>query len=125
MDEAIEDETQAQAEALDIYGVAEIVELLGISPQGFHYLRRMGTFPQPDKDLAMGPVWRGTVVREAVATRRRALSTVVFHCESCKTTESRKALRPVVAELLRTGDRPTCLKCHAPMTLADEDETQA
>lgn len=41
----------------DILGTAEVAEVLGVSKQRIHALRKMAEFPEPVKVLASTPVW--------------------------------------------------------------------
>jgi len=40
-----------------IVGTREVTEMLGISRQRLHELRRDGRFPEPMVELAAGPIW--------------------------------------------------------------------
>lgn len=41
----------------DILGTAEVAEVLGVSKQRIHALRKMADFPEPVTVLASTPVW--------------------------------------------------------------------
>lgn len=41
----------------DILGTAEVAEVLGVSKQRIHALRKMADFPEPVAVLASTPVW--------------------------------------------------------------------
>ena len=56
-------------EHLHLMGVAEIAECLGVSRQRASQLTGQRTFPEPDAQLAMGPVWRRQIVEEWAANR--------------------------------------------------------
>jgi predicted DNA-binding transcriptional regulator AlpA len=49
------DENQYKAD--DILGTAEVAEVLGVSKQRIHGLRKMAEFPEPFKMLASTPLW--------------------------------------------------------------------
>lgn len=41
----------------DILGTSEVAEVLGVSKQRIHALRKMAEFPEPFKVLASTPLW--------------------------------------------------------------------
>ena len=41
----------------DLLGTAEVAEVLGVSKQRIHALRKMAEFPDPIRVLASTPVW--------------------------------------------------------------------
>ena len=41
----------------DLLGTAEVAEVLGVSKQRIHALRKMAEFPDPIKTLASTPLW--------------------------------------------------------------------
>lgn len=41
----------------DILGTSEVAEVLGVSKQRIHALRKMVQFPEPFKTLASTPLW--------------------------------------------------------------------
>jgi len=42
-----------------LYGVTEIAKAVGAKPNTVYQQYRRGKLPQPDAELAMGPVWMG------------------------------------------------------------------
>jgi predicted DNA-binding transcriptional regulator AlpA len=56
---------------MDLMGLAEIAELLGVSVQRVHQLAATEAFPGPVAELAAGRVWkRADIVKWAKATGR-------------------------------------------------------
>ncbi len=51
-----------QSNALELVGVSEVAELLGVTRQRAHTLAAGPTFPQPVARLAAGPVWTRTSI---------------------------------------------------------------
>jgi predicted DNA-binding transcriptional regulator AlpA len=48
----------------DILGTAEVAEVLGVSKQRIHSLRKMADFPEPFLKLASTPLWdRGEIMK--------------------------------------------------------------
>ena len=41
----------------DLVGTTEVAELLGVTRQRIHELRKAGRFPEPMVELAAGPIW--------------------------------------------------------------------
>ncbi|HZA18945.1 MAG TPA: hypothetical protein VE645_19045 [Pseudonocardiaceae bacterium] len=65
------------ADTLDIYGKAEVAELLGLSRERVRQLQHgrrgkppTGDFPKPDRMLACGPIWDGPRMRAYAAQRK-------------------------------------------------------
>jgi len=56
-------------ERLNVYGIAEIAAALGARPQTVAQWYRRGKLPQPDAELAMGPVWSGRRIERWIETR--------------------------------------------------------
>lgn len=55
-----------------LIGAQEVCDLLGISRQRLHELRRLpGRFPIPSAELAAGPVWTRTTIEEYATKRNR------------------------------------------------------
>lgn len=54
--------------APELMGVAEIAELLGVSRQRVHQLRKVAGFPAPIAELSAGAIWE----RKAVEAWARA-----------------------------------------------------
>lgn len=53
---------EADRRSEDLFGVAEIAALLGVSRQRVYELRAKPQFPQPMTELAAGPVWARTEI---------------------------------------------------------------
>lgn len=60
-----------QPENLELVGVHEAAELLGISKSALSERRRAGTFADPVAELACGPIWRRTDIEMHAAEYRR------------------------------------------------------
>jgi FtsZ-interacting cell division protein YlmF len=59
-------------EVLDVVGVAEIAQLLGVSKQRVHeLLRNDADFPEPAAELAAGRIWQRSEVEHWMAARAR------------------------------------------------------
>lgn len=55
-----------------LVGVAEVAEILGVSPQRVHQLRKREDFPAPLVKLAAGYVWERVAIEQwLVETGRR------------------------------------------------------
>jgi len=60
---------------LDVIGLAEAAEVIGVSRGRARYLRQWGKLPEPSAELACGPVWhRGDFERWAADRRDRLAS---------------------------------------------------
>src|SRR2546429_8982360 len=57
--------------ALDLLGVAEIAEMIGVGRKTVAAYVARGQMPAPDLKLACGPIWRGERVRAWIATREQ------------------------------------------------------
>lgn len=56
---------------MDLVGLTEIAEMLGVSPQRVDQLAATEAFPEPVAELAAGRVWkRADVIKWAKAKRR-------------------------------------------------------
>ncbi len=61
-------------ETMDLVGLTEIAEMLGVSPQRVDQLAATESFPKPVAELAAGRVWkRADVERWAKATGREII----------------------------------------------------
>lgn len=56
---------------MDLVGVAEIAELLGVSRQQVHRLSVQEGFPEPVARLSAGTIWRRRDIERWAKTRRR------------------------------------------------------
>lgn len=54
----------------DILGTAEVAEVLGVSKQRIHSLRKMLDFPEPFKQLASTPLWDRADINKFLAKWR-------------------------------------------------------
>jgi MerR-like DNA binding protein len=53
-----------------LYGIAEIAQAIGVSPNLVKQWHRRGKLPPPTAVLAMGPVWTGRRIEAWIAERR-------------------------------------------------------
>lgn len=54
----------------NILGTSEVAEVLGVSKQRIHALRKMAEFPDPVKTLASTPLWDKEAVLQFLAKWR-------------------------------------------------------
>lgn len=59
-----------QIDADDILGTSEVAEVLSVSKQRIHALRKMAEFPEPFKTLASTPLWDRAEVMTFLASWR-------------------------------------------------------
>jgi predicted DNA-binding transcriptional regulator AlpA len=55
-----------------LYGIAEIAAALGVPRNTVAQWLKRGKLPQPDAELAMGPVWSGRRIERWIEKQRRA-----------------------------------------------------
>lgn len=55
-----------------IVGIAEIAEMAGLQRAHVRMMRTRGELPPPQVVLAMGPVWKRSVIERWIAKRNRA-----------------------------------------------------
>lgn len=55
-----------------IVGMAEIAEMTGIARSHLRTMRTRGQLPEPQVVLAMGPVWKRSVIERWIKKRARA-----------------------------------------------------
>jgi len=53
---------------LDVLGLAEVADLLGLTRQAAHQRLVRGRLPEPDARLAAGPVWRRSTIDRWLTT---------------------------------------------------------
>ena len=56
---------------MKLYGIAEIAQALGIRPGTVSLWRHRGKLPEPDVELAMGPVWTEATILPWLAAKAR------------------------------------------------------
>lgn len=52
-----------------MYGTAEIAEAIGTTPKHVATMRWRGQLPEPDRELAMGPVWLAETIEPWIRER--------------------------------------------------------
>lgn len=70
----------------DLVGTQEVTEMLDVSRQRVHELRRAGRFPEPIVQLASGPIWLRPAVEaflEGWDRRAGRRPNVELHCQNC------------------------------------------
>ena len=55
---------------MTIYGVTEIAQALGVSPDLVRKWRERGKLPEPSAELTAGYVWQGTEIEEWIRQYR-------------------------------------------------------
>jgi hypothetical protein len=55
-----------------IVGIAEVAEMAGLSRANVRMMRSRGLLPEPQVVLAMGPVWKRSVIERWVKKRAKA-----------------------------------------------------
>ena len=58
-------------DCLNVYGVSEIAAALGVPRNTVTQWYRRGKLPQPDAELAMGPVWSGRRIERWIEKTRQ------------------------------------------------------
>lgn len=55
---------------MKLYGISEIAEAIGATPNAVHVWKHRGKLPPPDFVLAMGPIWTASTIRPFIERMR-------------------------------------------------------
>lgn len=92
----------------ELYGIAEIADALGLPRQLVTVWRRRRAhgMPEPDAELASGPVWAGTTIEPWIDGQRAARDTTAAPLDQATTRRIARRLLRLVALLLEDPRRP-------------------